>query len=96
MSTGKVVLGTVAGLAVGAVLGILFAPEKGSVTRKQIMDKGNDYADDFKSKYNEFANSISEKFQSVKQDGQELVENGKTKYDELKKDTSNAISSYKS
>ena len=40
MSTGKVVLGTIAGLAIGGILGILFAPEKGSVTRKQIMDKG--------------------------------------------------------
>lgn len=96
MSTGKVVLGTVAGLAVGAVLGILFAPEKGSVTRQQIMDKGNDYADNFKSKYKEFADSISEKFQNAKYDAQELAENGKAKYDEVKKDTSNAISSYKS
>ena len=96
MSTGKVVLGTVAGLAVGAVLGILFAPEKGSVTRQQIMDKGNDYADDFKSKYKEFSDSISEKFQNAKYDAQELAENGKAKYDEVKKDTSNAISSYKS
>ncbi|MCF6129387.1 YtxH domain-containing protein [Flavobacterium sp. AS60] len=96
MSTGKVVLGTMAGLAVGAVLGILFAPEKGSVTRKKIMDKGNDYADELKSKYHEFADSISEKFQSVKEDVQELAENGKAKYDEVKKDTNNAISSYKS
>ena len=45
MSTGKVVLGTLAGLAIGAIAGILFAPEKGSVTRKQIMDKGDDLVD---------------------------------------------------
>ncbi|MBF6642072.1 YtxH domain-containing protein [Flavobacterium sp. J49] len=96
MSTGKVVLGTLAGLAVGAVLGILFAPEKGSVTRKQIMDKGNDYADDVKSKYKEFADSISEKFQSAKNEAQGLAENGKAKFEDLKKDAGNAISSYKS
>jgi gas vesicle protein len=96
MSTGKVILGTVAGLAVGAVLGILFAPEKGSVTRQQIMDKGTDYADDLKSKYQEFADSIAEKFESAKQDVQELAENGESKFDRVKKDTNNAISSYKS
>ena len=40
MNTGKVVLGTLAGLAFGAIAGILLAPEKGSTTRKQISDKG--------------------------------------------------------
>lgn len=84
MSTGKVVLGTLAGVAIGGILGILFAPEKGSVTRQQIMDKGNDYADELKSKYNEFADTISEKLHGAKDFAQEMVENGKAEYDELK------------
>lgn len=86
MSTGKVILGTMAGLAVGGILGILFAPEKGSVTRRQIMDKGNDYADELKSKYNEFADSMAEKFQSAKEDAQQLAENGKSRLEEIKND----------
>jgi len=86
MSTGKIVLGTVAGLAVGGILGILFAPEKGSVTRKQIKDKGLDYADELKSKYGEFADSIAEKFQSAKGFAKDLAENGKTKYEDAKND----------
>jgi len=84
MSTGKVVLGAVAGLAIGGVLGILFAPEKGSVTRQQIMDKGNDYADELKSKYNEFADAITEKLQSAKEFAKEMSENGKAEYGEIK------------
>ena len=36
MSTGKVITGIVAGMAAGAVLGILLAPDKGSETRKKI------------------------------------------------------------
>jgi gas vesicle protein len=83
MSTGKVVLGTLAGLAIGGVLGILFAPEKGSVTRKQILDKGNDYADELKSKYNDFADTISEKMHSAKEFAQEMAENGKAELNEL-------------
>ena len=87
MSTGKVILGTVAGLAIGGILGILFAPEKGSVTRQQIMDRGNDYADELKSKYNELADSIAEKLQSGKDFVEVLAENGKAEFDEIKKDT---------
>ncbi|WP_269225114.1 YtxH domain-containing protein [Flavobacterium eburneipallidum] len=57
MSTGKVVLGTVAGLAIGGILGILFAHEKGSVTLQQIRDKGNDCVSDLKSKINDLADT---------------------------------------
>lgn len=92
MSTGKVVLGTIAGLAIGGILGILFAPEKGSVTRKQIMDKGCDYADELKSKYNDFTDSVAEKLHSAKEFAKEIAENGKAELEELKND---ANSNYK-
>ena len=39
MKADKVILGVVGGVAVGALLGILFAPEKGEKTRRKIMDK---------------------------------------------------------
>lgn len=84
MSTGKVVLGTLAGLAIGAIAGILFAPEKGSTTRKQIMDKGDDFINKLKSKFDEFSDSITEKFENSKRDAEELAEKGKLKYDDVK------------
>lgn len=37
MKNGKFLSGIIAGLGAGTVLGILFAPEKGSVTRKRMM-----------------------------------------------------------
>ncbi len=90
MSKGKVVLGTLAGLAIGAIAGILFAPEKGSKTRKQILDKGDDYADELKSKFDKFSDSLKEKFESTKKDVEGLVDKGKAKKDEAKKDVKNA------
>jgi len=86
MSTGKVVLGTVAGLAIGGILGILFAPEKGSVTRQQILDRGTDYAEDLKSKYSGIADTLKEKFQAVKKDAEDIAQNGKAKFEEAKND----------
>jgi len=95
MSTGKVVLGALAGLAIGAIAGILFAPEKGSTTRKQIMDKGDDYVNKLKSKYEKLRDSVAEKFESTKNDAENLVEKGKEKYDDAKSDVRNAASNFK-
>ena len=85
MSKGKVVVGTLAGLAVGAIAGILLAPQKGSKTRKQIMDKSSDYYDELKAKFDEFTDSLAEKFENTKKEVENLAEKGKSKYDEMKK-----------
>lgn len=94
MSTDKVVLGTLAGLAIGAIAGILFAPEKGSTSRKQIMDKGNKYLDKLKSKYSELSDSLTEKFESTKKDAEKLAEKGKSKYDDIKNDVKNVAANF--
>jgi gas vesicle protein len=86
MNSGKVVLGVLAGLAVGAMLGILFAPEKGSDTRKKISQKGEEYADELKEKFNEFLDGISQKYEHVKENVSDFVENAQSKSDEVKKD----------
>ena len=95
MSTGKIVLGTLAGLAIGAVAGILFAPDKGSVTRKKIMDKSDDMVNELKSKFNGSCDSINEKFESTKQEVEETVSKGKAVYDDVKKEARNTTSDFK-
>ena len=52
MATGKIILGALAGIAAGAMIGILFAPDKGTSTRKKIIDKGEDYFENMKEKIN--------------------------------------------
>ncbi len=76
MRTGKSLLGALAGLAIGAIAGILFAPEKGSQARKQIMDKSNHYVDEVKSKFNGLRDSLTEKFKSTKKDVESLAKKG--------------------
>lgn len=81
MSTGKVLLGVLAGVAAGALLGILFAPDKGASTRKKILDKGDAYADDLEEKFNDFIESISRKYESVMDDAADKVSGIKSKVD---------------
>jgi gas vesicle protein len=69
MNTGKVVLGVLGGLAAGAILGILFAPEKGTDTRKKIANKSKDKLDGLKSKYNDIIDQLSSKLETAKQNG---------------------------
>jgi len=68
MSSGKVVLGLLAGVAAGALAGILFAPAKGSRTRRRIMKKGEDYTEVMKEKVNHLMDSANQKFEKVKKD----------------------------
>ena len=60
MKTDKIVLGILGGMAAGAMLGILFAPEKGKETRRKILRKSSDYTDQLKDKYDSLLESITE------------------------------------
>jgi gas vesicle protein len=84
MNSGKVVLGVLAGVAAGAILGILFAPAKGSDTRKKITKTGSDAADSVKDKFNEFLDTMSEKYESVKENIIEYAEEHRTKSENSK------------
>jgi gas vesicle protein len=84
MNTGKLLLGVLAGVAAGALLGVLFAPDKGSETRKKITRKGTDYADDLKNKFNEFVESATEKLDEAKTETSSVLEKNKARIQEFK------------
>jgi gas vesicle protein len=85
MNTGKVVLGIVAGAATGALLGVLFAPHKGKITRKKISRGTGHYADEVKIKFNDFLDTMTEKFDKVKEDISEFADEKMAKVEEVKK-----------
>jgi gas vesicle protein len=68
MSSGKVLLALLAGVAAGALLGVLFAPAKGSETREKMSKRGEDYAEGLQEKFNEFLSGVKGKFEDVKED----------------------------
>ncbi|MHA6280734.1 YtxH domain-containing protein [Salinimicrobium sp. CAU 1759] len=66
MKTGKILAGILSGAALGAIAGLLLAPKKGSETRKNIADKSNEYMYGAKSKYNDMADNLSHRYDTVK------------------------------
>ena len=89
MKADKIILGVLGGVAVGALLGVLFAPEKGDKTRKKIMEKSNDYADELKDKLDSLLGTVSSKYDKLKREGESLFAEGKSKYNEVKNDIKN-------
>lgn len=77
MKTNNTVLGILGAAAAGAFLGVLFAPDKGSNTRKKIKDKSKDYGDEFKGKFDGVLSSLSS-------NGKDIIEEGKAKFNQVK------------
>lgn len=77
MTTGKAILGVMAGIAAGAVLGILFAPDKGVYTRKKIVRKGEDLVD-------ELGDTMERKYEALEEKIEEKVKNVFDKYFRVK------------
>ncbi len=86
MKSGDVFLGVLAGVAAGALMGILFAPEKGSRTRKHIANKADGYADDLKEKFEDMVDGLNDKYESIMHDAKAIATKEKGKLKEAVRD----------
>lgn len=77
MNAVRLAFGVLAGVAIGAAIGTLFAPAKGSDMRKKIAKKSDDYVGGLETKFNDVLGSITNKFWSAKHDVARVTENGK-------------------
>ena len=73
MNSSKVVVGILGGFAAGALLGVLFAPDKGSKTRKKIVYKSNGLVDDIKEKFEDLYVDVTDKYDTLLRDAKGMV-----------------------
>jgi len=89
MSNSKTLLGFLAGAAVGSILGILFAPDKGTETRRKISETSGDLTDSLKSKFNDFVDSIKETYQGVRSQAEDMADQTASKMNTFKNEANN-------
>lgn len=61
MSNSKVLMSFLVGAVVGGALGVLLAPDKGTETRRKIIEKGEELSDSI----SDFSETVKEKFSGV-------------------------------
>lgn len=70
---GKVFLGVLGGMAVGASLGVLFAPAKGAVTRRRISKTTRDLKNSVTDRLEDLVESAEEIIDEIKETASEFV-----------------------
>ncbi|MES2812343.1 MAG: YtxH domain-containing protein [Bacteroidota bacterium] len=93
-NTGNILLGILAGAAVGAGLGILFAPDKGANTRKKIKDGFDDVTENLKNRFKKGNIDLESKFEyflsHTDSKREEVIDAMERKLGELKKEAATA------
>lgn len=85
MKSVKVLFGLLTGIATGALAGILFSPEKGSKTRKELLKKKEDYTGVLKEKFDGLSKGITKQYEKVKGGVTSYTEKKKIKPEKAKK-----------
>ena len=79
MNTGTILLSAAVGAAVGVAVGMLYAPAKGSATRKKIVRSGAGYVDDVKDTFEEYIDTLTKEFETVVDGAKDWVDKEKKK-----------------
>lgn len=84
MTTSKILLSIIAAAGAGAAIGLLYAPDKGTNTRKNISDKGDKLLESLNDSLSQLQGAITKKYNTAIDETEALISNGKLKYDEMK------------
>lgn len=72
-NTSKILIALGTGLAIGGILGVLFAPDKGENTRHKIAEKSKELTDKFNKKVKLGKEKLQEQFSRVNGEMEEVI-----------------------
>jgi gas vesicle protein len=76
------------GSLIGGILGILFAPRKGSDTRQAILDSGESISETVKDKYGNLVKLVNQEISDVKSMASEAIDHNMAKIEKAKNNLS--------
>jgi len=82
MEKGKMLLGLLTGVSIGAIIGVLYAPDKGSSLRRKISEKGNNLTKSFSRQFDGMVEHVDNEYENLKKDTSRILANGKAKLEE--------------
>jgi gas vesicle protein len=66
-STGNFILGLLSGAAIGTAIGILYAPDKGEVTRDKLSKRAEDLKEDLDDRFDDLKDYVNETMSEMKE-----------------------------
>lgn len=88
----KLIWTFLAGAAAGAIAGVLFAPDKGSSTRKKIAGKATDIRDAARDSFHNLIDGVKKAYHQVRDEAEELSDAAVAKMSAAKKQAEKALS----
>jgi gas vesicle protein len=66
-STGNFIIGLLSGAVIGAAIGILYAPDKGEVTRDKLSKRAEDLKEDLDDRFDDLKDYVNETMSEMKE-----------------------------
>jgi len=86
MKTSSIIISTLIASAAGVAIGMLFAPEKGSRTRRKILEKNHEYSDFMSDSYDDIVDSVSKSLASIEDESKRIAKKAKKAAPEINAD----------
>lgn len=92
MKNTRMILTALSATATGVLLGLLYAPNKGTATREKITKKSQEYSDYIVDKVDDFVDSVSRPLKDIEEESERLADKAKSKAQKATADANSKMS----